>query len=124
LAPSLSVFGILPAIEQFSIYLSVGASAVALFSLALGHLAKYGGFTAKNLSDAKTVASIHNVLAFHSYALDAKNFEALRDVYVDNVTVIVARTPTNDLNSIIKSYKQTALGDVVTQHTAHKFSHL
>jgi len=100
-------------------YLSISVSALALFSLASAQLANYGGFTAKNPSDAKTVASIHNVLALFNYALDAKNTDALRDVFTDNVTARVAPTPTNNLDSLIKFYNGTALANVMTQHTVH-----
>lgn len=100
-------------------YLSISVSALALFSLASAQLANYGGFTAKNPSDAKTVASIHNVLALFNYALDAKDTDAFRDVFTDNATARVAPTPTNNLDSLIKFYNGTALGNVMTQHTVH-----
>jgi len=100
-------------------YLSISVSALALFSLASAQLANYGGFTAKNPSDAKTVASIHNVLALFNYALDAKDTDAFRDLFTDNVTARVAPTPTNNLDSLIKFYNGTALGNVMTQHTVH-----
>lgn len=97
----------------------VGASLLALFSVTQAQLANYGGFTASNPADAMTIASIHNVLALFNLALDAKNFDALRDVYTDNVVARVARQPINDLDNLIKFYNGTALGDVVSQHTAH-----
>ncbi|KAL8718355.1 MAG: hypothetical protein Q9225_004496 [Loekoesia sp. 1 TL-2023] len=98
---------------------SVAASLLALFTVTQAQLANYGGFTANNPVDAMTVASIHNVLALFNLALDAKNFDALRDVYTDNVVARVARQPTNDIDSLIRFYNGTALGDVVSQHTAH-----
>ncbi|KAL8707217.1 MAG: hypothetical protein Q9220_007711 [cf. Caloplaca sp. 1 TL-2023] len=101
-------------------YLPLLSSALAIFSsTAQAQLANYGGFTPQNPTDAMTIGAIHNVLALFNYALDSKNFEALRDVYTENVTARVARTPTNDIESLIKFYNGTALGDVVTQHTAH-----
>ncbi|KAL8947980.1 MAG: hypothetical protein Q9222_005788 [Ikaeria aurantiellina] len=94
--------------------------ALALFSTtAQAQLANYGGFTPKNPTDAMTIGAIHNVLALFNYALDSKNFDALRDVYTDDIVARVAREPTNDIESLIKFYNGTALGDVVTQHTAH-----
>ncbi|KAL8668075.1 MAG: hypothetical protein Q9202_000053 [Teloschistes flavicans] len=100
-------------------YISFAASALALFGLASSQLANYSSFTARTPTDAMTISSIHNVLALFNYALDSKNFEALRDVYTTDIVARVARVPTNDLDSLIKFYNGTALGDVVTQHTAH-----
>ncbi|KAL8829923.1 MAG: hypothetical protein Q9170_005966 [Blastenia crenularia] len=98
---------------------SIAASFLALLSLSQAQLPNYGGFTAKTPAEAMTVASIHSVLALFNLALDSKNFEAMRDVYTENVIAKVARTPTNDLESLIKFYNGKALGDVITQHTAH-----
>ncbi|KAI4234099.1 MAG: hypothetical protein L6R40_006864 [Gallowayella cf. fulva] len=100
------------------------ATALALFNLAQSQLGQsqltnYGGFTPKSPVDAMTIGAIHNVLALFNYALDTKNFGALRDVYTTDVIAKVARVRTNDLESLIKFYNGTALGDVVTQHTAH-----
>ncbi|KAL8692027.1 MAG: hypothetical protein Q9218_002859 [Villophora microphyllina] len=105
--------------KLLTMYLSLAAPALALFSLASGQLANYTGFTAQTPTDAMTITSIHNVLALFNLALDSKNFQALRDVYTVDVVARVARTPTNDLDSLIKFYNGTALGDVVTQHTVH-----
>ncbi|KAL9583853.1 MAG: hypothetical protein Q9212_002471 [Teloschistes hypoglaucus] len=100
-------------------YIPLAASALALFSLASGQLANYGRFTASSPTEAMTIGSIHNVLALFNLALDSKNFEALRDVYTTDIKARVARVPTNDIDSLIRFYNGTALGDVVTQHTAH-----
>ncbi|KAL8775103.1 MAG: hypothetical protein Q9209_000582 [Squamulea sp. 1 TL-2023] len=104
---------------------SIAAAALSLFSVAkaqlpASQLTNYGGFTAKSASDAATIGTIHNVLALFNYALDTRNFDALRDVYTTDVVARVARVPTNDLESLMKFYNGTALGNVVvTQHTAH-----
>ncbi|KAI4122728.1 MAG: hypothetical protein LQ338_005642 [Usnochroma carphineum] len=100
-------------------HLTFAVSALAVFSIAHAQLANYGGFTANRPADAMTIASIHSVLALFNLALDAKNFEALHDVYTDDVVARVARQPTNNLESLIKFYNGTALGDVVSQHTSH-----
>ncbi|KAL8729176.1 MAG: hypothetical protein Q9166_004915 [cf. Caloplaca sp. 2 TL-2023] len=82
-------------------------------------MSNYSGFTSSNPTDAIAIGSIHNVLALFNYALDTKNFDALRDIYTTDAIAKVARVPTSDLESLIEFYNGTALGDVFTQHIAH-----
>lgn len=100
-------------------YLSIGVSVLAPLSLASGQSANYGGFIAKRSLDAKTIALAHNVSALFNYAFDAKKFDALRDIYTNNVTARVAPKPTNNIGSLIKLHNRTAVGDAVTQYTVH-----
>ena len=97
----------------------IGALVILLLNTVQAQLANYGGFTPKTPTDAMTIGAIHNVLALFNFALDSKNFDALHDVYTENVVAKVARQPTNDLESLIRFYNSTALGNVVSQHTAH-----